>query len=190
MQLVPLGPDRLLVADVRLSERADPDPDAAERLDAYLAKRGWTRRKAESTIARTRPLPVGGDLAALWRQSGALAAKLGLRGGFVDPFSGRTIGDALRTARLLVEQVDFAGAVLHDVFEAEAMQSWRERELQRALAAALAEGRRTMLERLYRLDPALIAPPPGRPARPARPDAPATGAALGSIDIHLSLPPP
>lgn len=156
MQLVPLGPDRLRVADICLSERAEPDPGAAARLDSYLAKRGWEKRKAEALAARVRPLPVGGDLAALWRQSGAHAAKLGLRGGFVDPFSGRAIGDALRTARLLVEQVDYSGAVLHDVFEAEAMQVWRERELQRTLAIALAEGRRATLERLYRLDPALI----------------------------------
>ncbi|HYN45655.1 MAG TPA: lycopene beta-cyclase CrtY [Allosphingosinicella sp.] len=161
MQCVPLSEERLLVADVCISERGQSDDQAGARLDAYLAARGWKKRRAEASVARVRPLPVGGDFAAFWRQGGARVAKLGLRGGFVNPATGRTIADAVRTALLLAEQPDFTGTVLHDGFEAEAKQLWKKREFQRTIAGALAaagpEDRRALLERLYRLEPGLIA---------------------------------
>lgn len=161
MQCVPLSQERLIVADVCVSERGQPDERAGERLDAYLAARGWKNRKTEASHARVRPLPVGGDFAAFWRLGGARVAKLGLRGGFVNPLTGRTIADAVRTARLLAEQRDFTGTMLHDLFEAEAKQLWKKREFQRTIAGALAkaapEDRRALLERLYRLEPGLIA---------------------------------
>ena len=161
MQCVPLSEQRLIVADICISERGQPDDQAGARLDTYLAARGWQKRRATSEHARVRPLPIGGDLAAFWRQSGARVAKLGRRGGFVNPATGRTIADAVRTARLLAGQRDFSGAALHDVFEAEAKAAWKKREALRAIPAALAqagpEDRRAVIERLYRLDPALIA---------------------------------
>ena len=161
MQCVPLGEDRLIVADICISERGQPDIAAGARLDAYLAARGWRTRRATSEHARVTPLPVGGDFAAFWRLGGARVAKLGLRGGFVNPATGRTIADAVGNARLLAGQRDFSGAALHDLFEAEAKAAWKKREPQRAIPAALArtapEDRRALIERLYRLEPGLIA---------------------------------
>jgi lycopene beta-cyclase len=161
MQCVPLAEDRLIVADICISERGQPDDQAGARLDVYLAARGWRKRRATGEYARVRPLPVGGDFAAFWRLGGARVAKLGLRGGFVNPATGRTIADAVRNARLLAEQRDFSGTVLHDVFEAEAKAAWKKRELERTIPAALAqakpEERRALIERLYSLDPGLIA---------------------------------
>jgi lycopene beta-cyclase len=161
MQCVPLTEDRLIVADICLSERAQADDGAGARLDAYLEARGWKKKRIESSREQVRPLPVGGDLAAFWRLGGARVAKLGLRGGFVDPATGRTIGDAVDTALMLAGQRDFSGAALHDAFEAEAKHLWKRRELGRAIAAALTgaagEDRRAILERLYRLDPGLLA---------------------------------
>jgi len=161
MQCVPLSEDRLVVADVCLSERAQPDEAAGPRIDAYLAARGWKKKSPGPAVARTRPLPIGGDFAAFWRLGGARVAKLGLRGGFVNPFTGRTIADAVRTALLLADQRDFGGAALHDAVEAEAKQLWRKREPHRALARAIAEAapedRRDVAARLYGLDPGLVA---------------------------------
>ena len=74
---------------------------------------------------------MGGDFAAFWRLGGARAAKLGLRGGFVHPLTGRTIGDAAAMALLLAQQRDFSGGALHDLFEAEAKQVWKQREFLR-----------------------------------------------------------
>jgi lycopene beta-cyclase len=160
MQCVPLSEERLIVADVCISERGQPDDRAGARLDAYLAARGWRQRRAAPEQARVRPLPAGGDFAAFWRLGGARVAKLGLRGGFVNPATGRTIADAVRNALLLAGQRDFSGPALHDLFEAEAKAAWKKREPQRAVSAALAraapEARRALIERLYRLEPGLI----------------------------------
>lgn len=161
VQCVPLADDRLLIADICISERPQPDEDAAKRLDAYLARRGWQRRKLEGAHAGARPLPYGGDFASFWRLGGARVAKLGLRGGFLHPATGRTLADAARTALLLTRQSDFSGAALHDLFESEARQLWKKREPLRAITGALAaagpEARRDLLKSLYALDPGLIA---------------------------------
>ena len=160
MRLIPLAEDRLIVADVALSERALPDEGAAARLDAYLKARGWQKKKLLGERAISRPLPLAGDLAALWRLGGHRVAKLGLRGGFVHPLTGATIADSAEMALLLATQRDFSGAALHDLFEAEARALWKRREPLRAVTAAFAsapaEERRALAESLSRLDPALI----------------------------------
>ena len=111
-----------------------------------MSRRAAGRPKAsEGEHVWVRPLPTGGDFAAFWRQSGARVAKLGLRGGFVHPVTGRTLGDAVATALLLTRQRDFSGGALHDLFEAEAKQAWKKRELLRAVdrRARRAPGRRS-----------------------------------------------
>jgi lycopene beta-cyclase len=159
-ECVPLSEERLLVADICISERAQLDERAGARLDAYVKARGWSKPRAPAERAAARPLPMGGDFAAFWRLGGARAAKLGLRGGFIHPVTGRTVADAAAMALLLARQRDFSGGALHDLFEAEAKQLWKKREFPRAVTAAIAaappEQRRALLERLYRLDPSLL----------------------------------
>ena len=161
MQCVPLAEDRLVVGDVMISERVQPDPEAGERLDAYVAARGWKEAASEGEHVWVRPLPYGGDFAAFWRLGGARVAKLGLRGGFVHPVTGRTLGDAVRNAMLLSRQRDFSAGALHDLFEAEAKQAWKKRELLRSVTAAFArvrpEQRLDLLAGLYGLGPGTIA---------------------------------
>ncbi len=161
VQCIPLSDERLLVADVTVSERAQRDDGAGARLDAYVAARGWQRRTVAAERSGARPLPVGGDFAAFWRLGGARVAKLGLRGGFVHPATGQTVADAARMALLLADQRGFSGAALHDLFESEAKRLWKQREFLRSVTAAVADtnpaDRRALVERLYRLDPALLA---------------------------------
>lgn len=160
-QCVPLAADRLTIADVVVAEHSHPDGQAADRLDRYVARRGWAGAQVEAERVVARPLPYGGDFAAFWRIGGARVAKLGLRGGFLHPATGRTVADAARTALLLTRQRDFAGTALHDIFEAQAKALWRKREPMRALNAAIAAApvgaRGAMLARLYGLEPGLIA---------------------------------
>ena len=159
-ECVPLSEGRLLIADVSISERTQPDEGAGARLAAYVKARGWSRPRSRGERSASRPLPMGGDFAAFWRLGGARAAKLGLRGGFVHPLTGRTVGDAAATALLLAAQRDYSGNALHNVFEDEAKELWKQREFQREVTAALAKAppgqRGAMMERLYRLDPGLI----------------------------------
>jgi len=156
IQAFPLSEDRLRIAKVLVSERSQPDEAADARLDQYLTLRGWKTAKLVASNASARPLPFGGDFSAFWRIGGARVAKLGLRGGFVHPFTGRAIGDAAETALLLASQRDFSGNALHDLFEDEARHLWKQREFLRSVTAALAdaapEERSALLERLYRLD--------------------------------------
>jgi lycopene beta-cyclase len=160
IQAFPLGPDRLRIAKLLVSERAQPDEAAEARLDHYLAMRGWSQAEVVDHCALARPLPIGGDFAAFWRIGGARVAKLGLRGGFFNPATGRTLADAARNGALLAGQKDFGGPALHDLFEEEARQAWKRREPQRAVNAAIAgappDARRMLAERLYRLDPGTI----------------------------------
>lgn len=160
VQAFPLDGLRMRIAKVNVSERAQVDEACAGRLDHYLALRGWKRAKVEDELALSRPLPIGGDFGAFWRLGGARVAKVGLRGGFLQPATGRSVADAARVALLLASQTDFSGAALHDLFEEQARQLWRRREFQRginaAMAAARPEERRAIAERLYRLDPGLI----------------------------------
>ena len=161
MRCVPLGEDRLVVSDVMLSERIQPDAEAGARLDAYVAARGWKKKRLMAEQAGVRPLPYGGDFAAFWRLGGARVAKLGLRGGFIHPVTGRTLGDAVSNAMLLTRQRDYSAGALHDLFEAEAKQAWKKRELLRGVTAAFAgarpEDRRDLLAALYGLSPGTIA---------------------------------
>jgi lycopene beta-cyclase len=159
-ECVPLSDVRLLITEVGISERSQPDEAAAARIAAYVKARGWVRPRSTGQRSAVRALPVGGDFAAFWRLGGARAAKLGLRGGFIHPLTGRTIGDAAAMALLLAQQRDFSGNALHDLFEAEAKQMWKKREFLRTVTASLlrapVEERRLLFERLYRLDPGTI----------------------------------
>lgn len=160
VRCIPVAEDRLILADVCFSERAQPDPKAGPRLDAYVKARGWQKKAILAERATARPLPFGGDFAAFWRLGGHRGAKLGLRGGFVHPATGTTISDAAAMALLLTEQRDFSGEALHDLLAAEALHLWKRREPLRAVTAAFAaapgEERRAIAESLYRLDPGLI----------------------------------
>ncbi len=155
-QCIPLSDVRLIVAELTLSDRAQIDEQAGTRLDAYLGARGWRADGPAAESAQVRPIPYGGDFAAFWRLGGARVAKLGLRGGFVHPLTGRTVADAARNALLLAGQRDFAGGALHDLFEEEARRLWKRREPLRAAAAAIAATppaeRRERLAGLFRLD--------------------------------------
>ena len=161
VEALPLAPDRLLLAEMLVSEGSQPAAGAIARLDNYCALRGWRVAAAGAPATIARPLPHGGDFDAFWRIGGARVGRLGRRGGFQHPLSGRSVGDAARIAMLLARQTDLEGGALHDLLEAEAKRLWRQREPQRAIVATIAaaepSARRAAIERLYRQDVGLIA---------------------------------
>jgi len=152
---VPIDERTLRVERIDYSRSPDGS-DGAERIDDYVHLRGWKNgepRKAESS---SRPIPLGGDFAAFWRIGGARVAKLGARGGFSHPFTGSALPDALRTGLALARQKDFAGSVLHDLFEAEATASWKRREFHRTVNRLLLDEGGDALAALYGLDAPLL----------------------------------
>jgi lycopene beta-cyclase len=159
---LPFDEHRMLVEDTYYADTPELDINGVgERLDAYVARRGWKGGKVERQETGVLPVAMGGDFGAFWRVGGARVAKIGLRGGFFHPTTGYSLPDAVRTASLLAAQRDFDGAALHDLFEREAEAMWRRRDFYRTLntmlfRAAEPRERYKVLERFYRLDPALI----------------------------------
>lgn len=159
---LPFDDHRMLVEDTYYSDTPELDiHGVGERLDAYVARRGWKGGTVERQETGVLPVAMGGDFGAFWRVGGARVAKIGLRGGFFHPTTGYSLPDAVRNAALLAEQRDYDGAALHDLFEREAEASWRRRDFYRSLNTMLFRAadppeRYKVLERFYRLDPALI----------------------------------
>ncbi len=159
---LPFDEHSMLVEDTYYTDTPELDINGVgERLDAYVAKRGWKGGSWGRQETGVLPVAMGGDFNAFWRVGGARVAKLGLRGGFFHPTTGYSLPDALRMASLLAGQRNFEGGALHDLFEDQAEQTWRKREFYRTLntmlfRAAEPHERYKVLERFYRLDPALI----------------------------------
>jgi lycopene beta-cyclase len=160
VRCIPIDEHRIAIADVMVSEQSQPAEQAGARIDAYLKLRGWTVAAVEAERSVSRPLPIGGDFASFWRIGGARVARLGLRGGFVHPATGRATADAVRNGLALAAQNDFSGPALHDLFEGRARAAWKKRAFLRdvnaVIAVAAPDARRAMVERLYALDPGLI----------------------------------
>lgn len=159
---LPFGPDRLFVEDTYYSDTPTLDRAAlAARIATYAADHGWTVARIEREEAGALPVTMGGDFEAYWRSGGAGVAKAGVRAGLFHPTTGYSLPEAARTARLVAQMPDWSAPGLHDRLHARAQAHWRGggfyRLLDRMLfRAAEPEQRYRVLERFYRLDPALI----------------------------------
>jgi len=158
---LPLGEARMRVGRFSYGRDAGIPAAEADGIDAYVRARGWQVTKSKAREAGAVPVALGGDFQGFWRLGGARVAKLGPRGGLFNPLTGSPLGDALGAALLLTRQRDFSGAALHDLFERHATETWAKREFQRGFNAMLLRGGGSpagrILERLYALDPALLA---------------------------------
>lgn len=153
---VPIDDHTLRIERIDYSRSPDSGADGPGKIEDYVGRRGWhdgEPRKAESS---SRPIALGGDLAAFWRIGGARVAKLGARGGFSHPFTGSALPDALRTGLTLARQSDLSGAALHDLFEAEAASLWKRREFHRSVNRLLLDKGAPALAALYDLDAPLL----------------------------------
>ena len=107
------------------------------------------------------PVVLGGDFEAYWHSTGTGLAKAGVRAGLFHPTTGYSLPDAVRLACLLAAAPDLGHDALVALTSRHAAQTWARRGFYRALDTMLfraAEpGRRyQVLERFYRLSPALV----------------------------------
>ncbi len=159
---LPFTPMRMFVEDTYYSDTPDLDPARlGERIDAYAATQGWQAARVLREEAGVLPVVMGGDFDAYWRAGGAGVAKAGARGGFFHPLTSYTLPDAVRIASLVATAGDLGGTALHDLLHGHARTLWRRRRFYRMLAAMLFKAaepgeRFRVLQRFYRLDPALI----------------------------------
>lgn len=159
---LPFSAERMFVEDTYYSDTPDLDiPVLGARIDAYVANRGWQVDGLIREESGVLPVAMGGDFEAYWRSGGARVAKAGMRAGMFHPTTGYSLPDAVRTAAMLAGLRDFSGAKLHDATHAMARATWKSRGFYRMLdtmlfRAAEPEERYRVLERFYRLSPALI----------------------------------
>jgi lycopene beta-cyclase len=160
--VLPFAADRLFVEDTYYSDTPALDREMlATRIAAYAAHHGWAIRAVAREEAGALPVTMGGDFEAYWRSGGAGIAKAGVRAGLFHPTTGYSLPDALRTARMIAGLADWSAPRLHDRLHARAEAHWRGGTFYRLLdrmlfRAAAPDQRYRVLERFYRLDPALI----------------------------------
>jgi lycopene beta-cyclase len=159
---LPFGEKRMFVEDTYYSDTPDIDHAAlTRRIDAYAAAKGWKVRKVAREESGALPVAIGGDFDAFWRAGGAKIAKAGLRAGLFHPTTGYSLPDAIRLAVAVARASDLSSGALHDLTHGMAKRAWGERGFYRMLDAMLFRAaepgeRYRILERFYRLTPALI----------------------------------
>jgi lycopene beta-cyclase len=107
------------------------------------------------------PIALGGDFEGYWRSTGADVAKAGMRAGLFQPATGYSLPDAVRLAVKIAETRDLSGPALATLTHDHARAVWAERGFYRLLNAMLfraaePDERWRVIERFYRLNPALI----------------------------------
>ncbi|MGH6613044.1 lycopene beta-cyclase CrtY [Sphingomonas sp.] len=159
---LPFAATRMFVEDTYYSDGPEIERDAlGVRIDAYVAAKEWQVDRLVREEAGVLPVAMGGDFEEYWRSGGNRVAKIGMRAGLFHPTTGYSLPDAVRIAALVSNSTDLTGKVLHDLTYHHARARWRERGFYRLLdkmlfRAAEPEERYRILERFYRLPPALI----------------------------------
>ncbi len=159
---LPTAPNRMFVEDTYYSDTPDLDRDViAGRVHDYARAKGWRVTQPSREEAGVLPVAMGGDFEAYWRSSGSGIAKIGMRAGLFHPTTGYSLPDAVRSAAMLARMTDFTGSALHEATQALARASWDARGFYRMLdtmlfRAAEPDERYRVLERFYRLSPALV----------------------------------
>lgn len=165
---LPFSPTRVFVEDTYYSDTPELNAGAlSRRIDAYVEARGWKQGDGSGRNEPLReergalPVVIGGDFESYWRSGGAKVAKAGARAALFHPTTGYSLPDAVRLAVRIADAPDLSGAALHDLTHEAAAAAWQDRGFYRMLDAmlfdaALPEQRYRVLERFYRLSPALI----------------------------------
>lgn len=159
---LPFAATRIFVEDTYYSDTPTLDRAAVRtRIADYAAAKGWGVERIVREEAGVLPVALGGNFEEYWRSGGNRVAKAGMRAGLFHPTTGYSLPDAVRTAALVAGAGDFSGAALHDLLHGYAAKKWRERGFYRMLdtmlfRAADPPDRYRVLERFYRLHPALI----------------------------------
>lgn len=159
--VLPFDERTVFVEDTYYSDDPALDVDAVRaRVLAYAAAKGWRATPGNRHETGVLPVITDGDFEAYWR-SGGPGAKAGIRAGLCQPTTGYTLPDAVRLALAIADAPDLSQAALDGLTLSYARKAWRQRGFYRLLdrmlfrAAEPAE-RWRVLERFYRLSPALI----------------------------------
>jgi lycopene beta-cyclase len=154
---LPFDAETVFVEDTYYTDGPDLPLEALrKRIADYAAARDWHIEAIEREETGVLPVAMGGDFNAYWA-SGGEVAKAGMRAGLFHPTTGYSLPDAVRMAASIAENPDFTAAAIKEYSAAR----WAERGFYRMLDAMLfraaePDQRYRILERFYRLSPALI----------------------------------
>jgi lycopene beta-cyclase len=160
--LLPWSERRLLIEETRYADAASLRPaEAREAIERYAAGRGWRIVSVDREERGALPIPLAGDVEALWRRLPEGVAASGMRAGLFHATTGYSLPDAVRLADRVAGLGTLESRALAAQVRAVARESWRRqaflRFLNRMLFLAAAPERRFMvLARFYRLGPGLI----------------------------------
>jgi lycopene beta-cyclase len=159
--VLPFDERTVFVEDTYYSDGPELDVAAVRaRVLAYAAAKGWRATPGNRIETGVLPVITDGDFEAYWR-SGGPGAKAGIRAGLCQPTTGYTLPDAVRLALEIADAPDLGQAALDRLTHQHARTAWRQRGFYRLLdrmlfSAADPPERWRVLERFYRLSPALI----------------------------------
>ncbi len=159
--VLPFEARTVFVEDTYYSDTPELDVDAVRaRVLDYAATRGWRATPGNRVETGVLPVITGGDFDAYWNSTGK-GAKAGIRAALCQPTTGYTLPDAVRLALAIAAAPDLSQAALDRLTHDHAAAAWRGRGFYRLLdrmlfQAAEPDQRWRVLERFYRLSPALI----------------------------------
>jgi lycopene beta-cyclase len=159
---LPFDAETVFIEDTYYSDSPDLDVEAVrDRIADYAAAHSWQIAARGHKEAGVLPVVVSGDFEAYWNSSGVGTAKAGLRAGMFHPTTGYSLPDAVRLAAAMPALVDLDGSAFVAAVKAQAAQTWKRGGFYRTLDtmlfhAAAPKDRYKVLERFYRLSPALI----------------------------------
>ena len=154
---LPFDAETVFVEDTYYTDGPDLPLEALrKRIADYAAARDWHIEAVEREETGVLPVAMGGDFNAYWA-SGGEVAKAGMRAALFHPTTGYSLPDAVRLAASIAENPDLTPAAVKEYSAAR----WAERGFYRMLDAMLfraaePDQRYRILERFYRLSPALI----------------------------------
>jgi len=160
--VLPFAADRLFIEDTYYSDTPLIDRDRlAGHIADYAAAQHWSVAEIVREEAGVLPVAMGGDFDPYWHSGGYGVAKAGMRAALFHPTTGYSLPDAVHTASFIAGLPDLDSRTLHDLLYQRARALWEERGfyrlLDRMLFRAAEPGERyKLLERFYRLNPALI----------------------------------
>ena len=124
--VLPLDAERLLVEDTYYADGHDLDePALRDRIDRYLAGRGWRVREVLREERGVLPIALAGDIDAFWREGPPGIARIGLRAALFHPGTGYSLPDAVRLADHLTGLRDLSGEALFRATRDWSVAHWR-----------------------------------------------------------------
>jgi lycopene beta-cyclase len=160
--VLPFDSHRVFVEDTYYDLSPDLNvPVIKRRIADYAAARGWAVAAVERQEAAALPIAMDGSIELLLNEGAQGIGKIGMGAGLFHPLTGYSLPDAVRAAALIAAEPMLGSTRLRTLLTKHATAEWKRRGYYRLLSrmlfrAAASPERYRMLERFYRMKPALI----------------------------------